>query len=195
MDRGKRIITRKRERTVDRGSEDFAAFYEGNRDPCFRAVLVSVGDRHLAEELTAEAFARAWGHWRKVRKHPAPAAWVVRTALNTHVSWWRRRRREVSWDAVAYPDAPGAGARVGATAGPGPDGDATAVEPVLRAALRRLPLRQREVVVLRVFLDLDTRGTAAALGIAPGTVQAHLHRAMKTLRTELEDQTEREEVK
>jgi len=179
---------------VDRGSEDFAAFYEGHRDPCFRAVLVSVGDRHLAEELTAEAFARAWAHWRKVRKHPAPAAWVVRTALNTHISWWRRRRREVSWDAVAHPDAPGAGARVGATAGPGPDGDATAVEPVLRAALRRLPLRQREVVVLRVFLDLDTRGTAAALGIAPGTVQAHLHRAMKTLRTELEEQTEREEV-
>ena len=178
---------------MDRGSEDFAAFYEDHRDPCFRAVLAGVGDRHLAEELTAEAFARAWGHWRKVRRHPAPAAWVVRTALNTHISWWRRRRREVAWDAAALPEAVGASA--GATGSAGPDGDATAVELALRGAVRRLPLRQREVVVLRVFLDLDTRGTAEALGIAPGTVQAHLHRAMKTLRTELEDQTEREEGK
>jgi len=170
---------------VDRGSEDFAAFYERHRDPCFRAVLAAVADRHLAEELTAEAFARAWAHWRKVARHPAPAAWVVRTALNTHVSWWRRRRREVAWDAA------GAGAAERAPA----DGDATAVGPVVRDALRRLPMRQREVVVLRVFLDLDTRSTAAALGLAPGTVQSHLHRAMKALRAELEDENEREELK
>jgi DNA-directed RNA polymerase specialized sigma24 family protein len=74
--RGKRIVTRKRESTVDRGTEDFAAFYERHRDPCFRAVLAAVADRHLAEELTAEAFARAWGHWRKVAGRPAPAAWA-----------------------------------------------------------------------------------------------------------------------
>ncbi|MBS2535690.1 SigE family RNA polymerase sigma factor [Catenulispora sp. NF23] len=169
---------------MDRGSEDFEAFYERHRDPCFRAVLATVSDRHLAEELTAEAFARAWGHWRKVRGHPAPAAWVVRTALNTHVSWWRRRRREVPWDAAAV----GAGQREPA------DDDATVVDLALRAALRKLPARQREVVVLRVFLDLDTRSTAAALGVAPGTVQSHLHRAIKALRAELEETNEREEI-
>jgi RNA polymerase sigma-70 factor (ECF subfamily) len=47
-------------------------------------------------------------------------------------------------------------------------------------------------VALRVFLDLDTRATAAALGIAPGTVQAHLHRATKALRAELESLAEQE---
>ena len=186
--RGKQIVTRKRERTVDRGTEDFAAFYERHRDPCFRAVLAGVGDRHLAEELTAEAFARAWGHWRKVAGHPAPAAWVVRTALNTHVSWWRRRRREVAWDATAV----GAAAQRAAGAA---DDDATAVDPAIRDALRKLPTRQREVVVLRVFLDLDTRSTAAALGVAPGTVQAHLHRALKALRAELEQTDELEGIK
>lgn len=36
---------------------------------------------HLAEKLTAKAFARAWAHWRKVRKPPAPAVWVVRTTI------------------------------------------------------------------------------------------------------------------
>lgn len=169
---------------MDRGSEDFEAFYEGHRDTCFRAVLATVSDRHLAEELTAEAFARAWGHWRKVRRHPAPAAWVVRTALNTHISWWRRRRREVPWDT----------ATVGALEREPADDDATVVDLALRAALRKLPARQREVVVLRVFLDLDTRSTAAALGVAPGTVQSHLHRAIKALRAELEETNEREEI-
>jgi DNA-directed RNA polymerase specialized sigma24 family protein len=52
----------------------------------------------------------------------------------------------------------------------------------LMAALLRLPLRQRQVVGLRVFLDLDTAATARVLGIAPGTVTAHLARAMATLR-------------
>ena len=53
------------------------------------------------------------------------------------------------------------------------------------AALLRLPARQRQVVALRLFLDLDTAGTARVLGIAPGTVQAHLGRAMAALRGDL----------
>jgi DNA-directed RNA polymerase specialized sigma24 family protein len=52
----------------------------------------------------------------------------------------------------------------------------------LRAALLELPLRQRQVVGLRVFLDLDTARTAQVLGIAPGTVTAHLARAIAALR-------------
>src|SRR5215469_3360668 len=75
--------------------EDFAAFYAAARDGCLRAVCAAVGDPVLAEELAAEAFAKAFANWRKVRWHPAPRAWVVRVALNTHVSWWRKRRREV----------------------------------------------------------------------------------------------------
>lgn len=74
---------------------EFAGFYESARDDCLRIVLLNVGDRQLAEDLVAEAFTRAWTSWRKVRRHPAPQAWVVRTALNKHVSWWRRHRREV----------------------------------------------------------------------------------------------------
>jgi RNA polymerase sigma-70 factor (ECF subfamily) len=75
---------------------DFAEFYRMSRDECLRTVLVSVGDQYTAQELVAEAFARACASWRTVGRHPAPAAWVVRTALNANVSRWRRRRREVS---------------------------------------------------------------------------------------------------
>jgi RNA polymerase sigma factor (sigma-70 family) len=152
---------------------DFADFYRGSRDNCLRAVLVSVGDRDLAQDLVAEAFARAWASWRSVGTHPAPAAWVVRTALNAHVSRWRRRRRE-----IPLAD-PGTIADLAATTEPGP------VDPRIMAALLRLPARQRQVVALRLFLDLDTGGTAEVLGIAPGTVTAHLARAVAALRDDL----------
>jgi DNA-directed RNA polymerase specialized sigma24 family protein len=117
--------------------------------------------------------------WRKVRDHPAPEAWVVRTALNAGTSWWRRHRREVplgDHDAAAPQRwEPGEfGGLLGSGAGP-----------AVLAALRALPRRQREVIALRVFLDLDIATTAGLLGIAPGTVGAHLSRAVTTLRAAL----------
>jgi RNA polymerase sigma factor (sigma-70 family) len=74
--------------------------------------------------------------------------------------------------------------------GPLLDGaEAAAAEPgldeALAAAVRRLPPRQREVITLRIFFDLDTEATAKLLGVAPGTVGAHLHRALATLRTQI----------
>jgi RNA polymerase sigma-70 factor (ECF subfamily) len=53
------------------------------------------------------------------------------------------------------------------------------------AALRGLPTRQRQVIALRIFMDLDTARTAEVLGIAPGTVRAHLSRAIDALRHDL----------
>jgi RNA polymerase sigma factor (sigma-70 family) len=163
-----------RNRDVNRDPGQFAEFYQRTRDGCLRAIYASVGDRDAAEELTAEAFARAWASWRTVSRHPAPAAWVVRTALNTHVSWWRRRRREVAWD-----DQDPA---VGAERSAGLDASDAPLDSRVLAALRSLPSRQREVVALRIFLDLDTEATARALDIAPGTVTAHLARATAALR-------------
>jgi RNA polymerase sigma-70 factor (sigma-E family) len=155
--------------------QEFTEFYRSGRDACLRAVLAVVGERQLAEDLVAEAYTRAWASWSTVRRHPAPRAWVVRTALNTRVSWWRRRRREVG--SAAIPD----DAVVTDTV----EHQDQELDPGLLAVLRRLPRRQREVVVLRVFLDLDTRTTAAALGIAEGTVSAHLSRAVTTVRAHL----------
>jgi DNA-directed RNA polymerase specialized sigma24 family protein len=149
---------------------EFSDFYAAARDDCLQIVLVTVGDRQLAEDLVAKAFTRAWASWRTVRRHPAPRAWVVRTALNLSVSWWRRRRREV---ALSDGDlaAPGAD-------GGGPDGE-------LLAAVRRLPVRQQQVIILRVFFGLDAQDAAQALGIVPGTVGVHLHRALAALRAQI----------
>ena len=160
---------------------DFAEFYREAKDDCLRTVLVSVGDQDTAQELVAEAFARAWASWRTVSSHPAPRAWVVRTALNASVSRWRRRRREVTLaDPSLVADRPDGGAAD------------SPVDATIMAALLRLPTRQREVVALRLFLDLDTARTAEVLGIAPGTVKAHLTRATAALREELAPAREQE---
>jgi len=152
---------------------DFAEFYRESCDDCLRTVLVSVGDRDTAQDLVDEAFARAFASWRMVSRHPAPAAWVIRTALNANISRWRRRRREIS-----VPD-PG---RVAERAAANGGAAASSVDPRIMAALMRLPDRQRQVVALRLFLDLDTGRTAEVLGIAPSTVKAHLARALTALR-------------
>jgi RNA polymerase sigma-70 factor (ECF subfamily) len=155
---------------VSHDQTGFAEFFAASWEPCLRAVAVGTGDILRAEDQVAEAFARAWASWPKVARHPAPRAWVVRTALNAGASWWRRQARErplADFDTAT----PGA-SRLGL------DAD-------VLMAVRRLPARQREVVVLRVLLDLDIATTANELGIAPGTVRAHLARAVAALRGEL----------
>jgi RNA polymerase sigma factor (sigma-70 family) len=167
----------------------FAEFYRASHQRCLRAVIAGAGRPDLAEDLVAEAFTRALVSWRTVRDHPAPEAWVVRTALNAGTSWWRRHRREVPlgdhdaaapqrWEPGEY------GGELGSGAGP-----------AVLAALRALPRRQREVIALRVFLDLDIATTARQLGIAPGTVGAHLSRAVTALRAALSLDTGQEAIR
>jgi len=106
----------------------------------------------------------------------------VRTALNLNISRWRRRRREVP---VADPGVL-AGGPAAATAAQ------DLVDPQIMAALLRLPARQRQVIALRLILDLDTNGTAQVLGITPNTVMAHMARALATLRSDLVPELQQE---
>jgi len=155
---------------VSNEQTEFAEFFRGSWEPCLRAVVAVVGSPQSAEDQVAEAFAKAWVSWRKVRRHPAPRAWVVRTALNTGASWWRRRRRELP---LANHD----------VTAPGDLGDG--LDATLLTALWRLPPRQREVIALRIFLDLDTDTIARQLGIEAGTARMHLSRGVTALRREL----------
>lgn len=160
--------------------DEFADFYATHKDACLRATMASGMSRDAAEDAVAEAFARAWVRWRRVRESRSPAAWVVRTAVNADISAWRRRRREQS-----YAEVPAAGVAPGFDAGVA-FGDAPGHAATdLLAAIRRLPPRQRAVVVHRYLLDLDTETTAAELGITTGTVKAHLHHALAALRVHL----------
>jgi RNA polymerase sigma factor (sigma-70 family) len=152
------------------GVHDFGEFYAATKDAAFRAVLAAVGERSAAEDAVSEAYARALARWSTVREHPNPFGWVLRTALNVQRSWWRRLRRE------AY----GADAEHGVEQAL-PSG----ADPALRAAIKGLPERQRQVLGLRLVAQLSPQETAEVLGIAVSTVNVHLHRALVALRTEL----------
>jgi RNA polymerase sigma factor (sigma-70 family) len=156
---------------VSNEQAEFAEFFQASWEPCLRAVVAVVGSPPRAEDQVAEAFARAWASWRKVSRHPAPQAWVVRTALTTGASWWRRRGREIP---LAEYDLTASGGLGG-----------TGLDSALLTALWNLPSRQREVIALRIFLDLDTGTIARQLGIEAGTVRMHLSRGVAALRREL----------
>ncbi len=155
----------------------FDAFYRQASDPCYRAVVAALGNAEAASEALDEAMVRACERWHQLSSHPNPEAWVVRTAVNVYRSWWRKWKRSLRL--TQNRDRPA--------------GAAEPFDETLMAALCQLPRRQREVVALRVLLDLDTETTATQLGIAPGTVTTHLHRALTHLRQALNPQKDLEE--
>jgi RNA polymerase sigma factor (sigma-70 family) len=161
---------------VSNHQAEFTEFFQASWEPCLRAVVAVVGSPALAEDQVAEAFTKAWMSWRTVSRHPAPRAWVVRTALNAGASWWRRRSRELP---LADHDV----AAAGDVAAPGDLG--SGLDATLVTAIWRLPRRQREVIALRIFLDLDTDTIARHMRIEAGTVRMHLSRGVAALRHEL----------
>jgi RNA polymerase sigma factor (sigma-70 family) len=132
--------------------------------------LVSLycGDRWVAEEIAQETLSRLWA--RSPETTPdSPDAWTYRVAMNLANSWFRRRAIERR-------------ARDTFRAAP-PDHDHSDPDDFLAvsAALRHLPPRQRQAVVLRYFADLSVEETARAMRCAPGTVKAHTHKALAEL--------------
>ncbi len=133
----------------------------------YRVAFRMVGSREDARDLTQEAMARAYVHWRRASHHPE--AWVSRVTANLAIDLLRRRGRIT---ATALVD----------TADHGP----LATERIeLVRALEGLPRRQREVVVLRYLADLPEAEVAAQLGCSAGTVKQHASRGLAALRSSL----------
>lgn len=151
------------ELTDAKSAEGFDDFYRSALDPVFRTVLVATRHPERAEDAVQEAFARALERWDSVATHPNRIAWVTRVALNLHTSDWRIWRREQAEPPELAVE------------------DELPIDPWLLRAVWRLPRRQRQVVALRVLLDMSAEQTAEVLGISVGAVGSHLHRAMSTL--------------
>jgi RNA polymerase sigma factor (sigma-70 family) len=133
------------------------------------AVTLAVGDADLAEDATAEAFARALVHWSTVKSAASSHAWVYTVAMNQVRSTLRRRGVERRWLRRQ--------AREPLVHQPPP------VEPddVLWRAVGQLPRRARTAVALRYVADLSEAQVAEVMGVARGTVAATLHQARQRL--------------
>jgi RNA polymerase sigma-70 factor (sigma-E family) len=135
-----------------------------------------VGDRGVAEEVVQDAFVAVHGRWGRLRDPNAAVAYLNRSVVNGGRSQLRRRRTERAYDP---PDA-------GTAASAELDGLAGSTHRELVDAVRALPRRQREVVVLRYFLDLSEEQIAQWLGGSKGSVKRHAFRATSTLQKRME---------
>jgi len=152
---------------------DFTVFVEARTPALFRTAMALVGSRERAEDLLQTVLARAFLRWRDIR-NGQPEAYLRRAMYLQCVSWWRRRSygREVATDRVPE-------------RGGGDESAAVDLRLSLQAALRRLPPKQRAVVVLRYLEDLPDRDIAEIVGCEPSTVRSQIHRALDRLRAEL----------
>ena len=126
-----------------------------------------LGDRDAAEDVAADALARAHMHWDRVGTLEYRDAWVLRVAANLALDGARRKRPAL--------DAP-------ATV----EFESGAVDRIaLARALRKLPRRQREAVSMRYLAELSHEQIAAALGIAEASVRVHVHRGLTALRSQI----------
>ena len=142
-----------------------------------RLAAFLTGDRDNAEEVVQDAYVAVHGSWRRLRELDKAEAYLRTAVVNASRS--RLRRRQVAQRHRPEPLRDVASA------------EALAVEHAQRAvvleALRALPRRQREAVVLRYYGDLSEAQTAAAMGCSTGAVKSHTSRAMAALRPLLED--------
>jgi RNA polymerase sigma factor (sigma-70 family) len=160
--------------TVDVDAEQSVEeFCRAHHARLFGTLRLYCGDAGLAEELTQEALARAVRQWPRVRAMDSPAAWLFRVGLNLAKSSFRRRSAERRAAARA------AMRSERASSYDSPDSPTIIA---VRQAVRALPARQREVVILRYFLDLSVRDAAAQMGCAEGTVKGLLFDAVRSLR-------------
>jgi len=152
-------------------AESFESFYLSSVRPLVGQLFAITGDLQEAEDVVQEAFARAWVRWERIGGYEAPEAWVRHVAVNLARNGLRRARRQLAaW--VRH--------------GPAPDVPAMSdEEAAVVQALRTLPRRYREALVLHHLADLPVRTVAAQLGEPEGTVKARLARGRQLLATRL----------
>ena len=162
---------------VDETVVTFEAYVHARGPGLVRLARLICDDRHRAEDLVQDVLAKAYARWSRIASVDSPDEYVRRMLVNANRSWWRRpaARRETP---TAEP--------VDLAMSGRPDAD-----PVERDAMWRLltslPHRQRCVLVLRYYEDLDDASIARILGCSNVTVRTHAMRALGTLRGRLSD--------
>ncbi len=153
--------------------DDVTAFdqaAEDHLDDVYGYLVWFTGDRFVAEDLAGETFERALRLWHRFDpKRGSARTWLCQVARTTALDHFRsEKRRQRREQAAAVPE------RFEERLVEG-------LSPELEAALRRLSAGEREVIALRVVLELDARAAAAMLGISPTNCTTRLNRALGKL--------------
>jgi RNA polymerase sigma-70 factor (sigma-E family) len=158
----------------DQGNPDFPDYVTERRRSLLRTAYLLTGNRADAEDLVQAALAKTYLAWDRIEDRRALDGYVRRAMVNTHISWWRRRRLE-EYPTDEIPDQVVA------------DHSGTSdLQDTLRRAVDRLPQRMRAAVVLRYFEDMTEAEVADVLGVSLGTVKSTVSRAVAKLRIDAE---------
>jgi len=166
-------------RSDDATAPTFAAVAEELLDDVYGYLLYLTKNWAVAEDLTSETFETAFKKWRRFDpRRGTPRAWLLAIARTTALDFFRadvrRRRREER-------------AEAGQSSRDDEGGLGQGLSPALEEGVRALTAGEREVVALRVVLDLDGEETARLLGISPTAVSTRLSRALAKLEERMRD--------
>jgi RNA polymerase sigma-70 factor (ECF subfamily) len=146
---------------------EFSSFYRESYPKIFHAAYAATGQADTAADAAQEAFVRAFARWGRLQREPWVEGWVMTTALNLCKRGLRGRVMEF----------------VARSSSDSEDTSSAVSEQTdLVAALRRLPFRQREAVILYYLGDLPIGTVANLMELTEGAVKAHLAQARKRLR-------------
>jgi RNA polymerase sigma-70 factor (sigma-E family) len=163
---------------------DFEEYVTARGAALVRLARGLLRDPQHAEDLVQEVLVRAHQRWGSIRRTSNPDGYVYRMVVNAATSFWRRAaRREYAVETEHLP-----------TVGVGDGSDQRGDRELLVALLRRLPAKQRAVLVLRHYEGLPDAEIAALLGTSTVTVRSNAHRGLATLRQML-TKLETEEVR
>lgn len=178
-------------RGADRAVADTAVaeLYAAHWSGLVRLAWLLLHDDQAAEEVVQDAFIAVHRRWESLRNPDSAAAYLRRAVVKGARSDLRHRGVQERYLARQRREAVGHGAARGsARAEASAEDRALDVEATqsMIVALRRLPQRQREVLTMRYYLDLSEAEIADALGISTGSVKAHAHRGLASLRDRVE---------
>lgn len=168
-----------RARTGDAGA--FRAFVEETTPVVYRLALRTLSDEAEAEDAVQETFVRAWQGLDRLRDPQAALAWVCRVARNVAADRARARGRRQTVPLDDDTSHAWAERLASETESPQELLESAEARAFVRVMVDELPEKHRVVIWLREVDQLSTEETAAALGVAVGTVESRLHRARAAL--------------
>ncbi|THV27718.1 SigE family RNA polymerase sigma factor [Glycomyces paridis] len=158
-----------------RTEAEFTDLYEKHFSELAAQVCAYLGDATEAQDLVQEAFLRAWQRWDRVGGYEEPVAWVRRVAWNLATS--RHRRNQVARKFLQKSSAPE----------PAPAASPDHV--ALVAALKQVPAKRRQALVMHYMADMTIAAIAKETGAREGTVKSWLHRGRKELAALMREET------
>ena len=162
-------------------AERFELLYRHNRDDVFAYVAGVLRDRSLAEDVTAQAFERAYRKRSTFKaSRGSERAWLFGIARNAALDELRRRKRTVALSADPE-DLEGGGAEQGA--------ETALRRATLREAIAGLDGHERELIALKFFAGLSNGEIASVLGLSPTNAGTKLHRTIEKLRSACDETT------